>query len=301
MRILKATILAVIAIALFPETAAARKDDCIDWCQRNPDTCVKCKRTKACGAGHEVIAEFKEGANWYACGINNAGIRCETWCEANRPPCTHCSTSSACGPNYTRIDDVEPFRQSGFNTDWYACRSRRSDLGGGSEENRINCDNWCNSHDDCVRCSTRLGCGGGLDRLKSFTEASGTNWHACGRRHRSCCPYINDFQANAVYAGNHATLDAEVTFHFRGDSSQSRCKGTYKSINAQGVPGDGSTRIPEINWSDDNYHLHVHYAPFPMSEGRNFRIFVYADEDMALCPLCEGGGSPCASARDTAN
>jgi hypothetical protein len=46
------------------------------------------------------------------------------------------------------------------------------------------CKKWCDSNSQCVKCSTKKGCGPGYKWLRSYT-GPGTNYHACAERSRS--------------------------------------------------------------------------------------------------------------------
>ena len=46
------------------------------------------------------------------------------------------------------------------------------------------CKRYCDSTPKCVKCSTKIGCGPGYKRLRSYT-GPGTNYHACAEYKRS--------------------------------------------------------------------------------------------------------------------
>lgn len=283
------------AASFYAESSLASREDCDAWCRDHTNECVKCARTRACGAGHEVIRQFRQGANWYACGRNSAGVECQTWCRSNPTRCAMCSTLSGCGPNYTSLRE---FNEPGIASNWYACRPRHSERGEGSELNREECERWCAANPPCVRCDTMRYCGTGFRNMESFDDHSGRNWHACRQESASCCPVITRFRSTDVGIGHNVVLDATVTYFTRGDRAQGRCNGrsTYGRygplVRLIGVP----TRNRRAGWDDDGEVLSIHVSPFNPSSEAAFQLIVPAGNDEEGCPSCEGGGDHCASA-----
>jgi hypothetical protein len=60
------------------------------------------------------------------------------------------------------------------------------------------CEQWCNAHLTCAKCSTALNCGTGYKTIKSWT-GTGTNWHACQEKGRS----RNNHTECRVWCGTH--------------------------------------------------------------------------------------------------
>ena len=99
---------------------------------------------------------------------------CLEWCRGNKD-CKACSKLPGCGPGYSPLKAF-----TGAGKDWYACEKRKSRQEA-SKDNKAACEEWCQDHPDCVGCSTKIGCGVGKKRMKSWT-GRGTNYHACKKR-----------------------------------------------------------------------------------------------------------------------
>ncbi len=150
---------------------------CEEWCEAN-DNCSKCDTNRACGVGFEHLRSWTgEGTNWHACTEKGRSrghhTACEEWCR-NHEECSKCSTIKTCGPGYSRLQSW-----TGKGTNWHACAEE-----GITIDNHALCQEWCDTHDNCVRCDTNSGCGVGFEKVKSWT-GKGTNWHACVEKSRS--------------------------------------------------------------------------------------------------------------------
>ncbi len=114
---------------------------------------------------------------------------CKDWCRENSGACSMCSRLAGCGPGY---ETIKSFTEAGTN--WYACSKKDTHRSDASEQNRLDCEQWCASHredEGCVKCDTRLGCGDGYINLKSWT-GYGNNWHACRREGESARDQASD-------------------------------------------------------------------------------------------------------------
>lgn len=49
-----------------------------------------------------------------------------------------------------------------------------------SARHKADCEAWCKAHDNCEKCSRKVGCGTGYKKLKSWT-GYGDNYYACGK------------------------------------------------------------------------------------------------------------------------
>lgn len=99
---------------------------------------------------------------------------CSNWCEKN-PPCIKCSRKPGCGKGYKKLKGW-----TGFGKNWYACAPAKN-RAAASRINKDACLNWCRLHENCVKCSRKIGCGRGYKKLKSWT-GYGKNWYACKKR-----------------------------------------------------------------------------------------------------------------------
>jgi hypothetical protein len=157
----------------------AHHEACNQWCNSNKPECVKCSKRSGCGVGFETLKSWKGyGTNWHACGKSSYGeeseknqLDCWKWCGENKPPCETCSTKKYCGSGYTLIRSW-----TGPGKNWHACRKA------GSQSNREACDLWCSQNKPrCAKCSSKLGCGMGFERIETF-RGRGENWYACRER-----------------------------------------------------------------------------------------------------------------------
>ncbi len=149
---------------------------CQEWCDARDD-CIKCDTSSGCGVGFEGIKSWTgRGTNWHACAEKSRSrenhAACELWCRDHRE-CTKCSTKVGCGSGYARLKSW-----TGKGTNWHACRKSTS------RDNKVECEAWCNTRTDCVKCDTNSACGVGFERLESWT-GPGSNWHACAEKARS--------------------------------------------------------------------------------------------------------------------
>lgn len=192
----------------------ANEEACRTWCSGNAAECSMCSKLPGCGPGYRRIRDFTgAGPNWYACaarGTDRAqaseGNRreCEAWCHDNAG-CEMCSTQLGCGVGYERMKSF-----TGPGNNWHACRKRApSDFEQASDEHQRECDEWCRSHPECVKCSKLPGCGGGFYQLESWT-GRGRNWFACGERQQAS--ERNKADCEAWCAANPACAKCDTSF-----------------------------------------------------------------------------------------
>ncbi|MEW6419534.1 MAG: hypothetical protein AB1480_15705 [Nitrospirota bacterium] len=96
---------------------------------------------------------------------------CEKWCNDNKPKCAFCDSDAFCGGR--TYDVIQSFKKGTGN--WYACGL--SEYGSETQKNKAECEAYCKSNPDCVKCTSDA-CGSGIKILKTF-GGKGENWHAC--------------------------------------------------------------------------------------------------------------------------
>lgn len=174
-----------------PMATDANEEACREWCEGSDGRqagCKACSKLAGCGPGYRHLASFTGAEiNWYACAPRDTqraeaseGHReaCEEWCRGN-PECKTCSTQAGCGPGYRSIKSW-----TGYGNNFYACAEREpTRRAQASERHQNECQEWCASHSECVKCSDQAGCGIGFESLKSWT-GFGRNWQACGQTRR---------------------------------------------------------------------------------------------------------------------
>ena len=119
---------------------------------------------------------------------------CERWCEG-LALCVKCDPRKSCGVGHERLRSW-----TGDGPNWHACANRTPTL---STDNHASCERWCASTARCDRCDTRVGCGVGYEKLRSWS-GDGLDWFACAKqemtplgRHRACQQWC---AANSVCA-----------------------------------------------------------------------------------------------------
>ncbi len=177
-----------------PPTAWADSEqnrrECEAWCKQDPK-CDKCSPSFGCGAGYQRIRSFRgRGKNRHACAqrgdpsdsFTEASRQnkdaCIRWCK-DHSQCLACSSRISCAKGYRHLKTF-----GGLGANWYACgrpRTPSDAFDRASAKNKAACEKWCSSNPSCTKCSTRIGCGRGFKRLKSWRRR-GRNWHACGER-----------------------------------------------------------------------------------------------------------------------
>lgn len=101
---------------------------------------------------------------------------CQNWCAAHPDKCVRCSKHVGCGAGYSH---TKTWKDAGKN--YYACQKNRTRTEA-SKDHKADCEKWCSEHPDkCDKCSTKVGCGSGYKKVKSWT-GYGKNWYACKKR-----------------------------------------------------------------------------------------------------------------------
>ena len=185
------TFLVNVSAAPLPLATEANEEACREWCDGpagRREGCSTCSKLVGCGAGYAHLESFRGAGNdWHACAPRDTeraqaseGHReaCEQWCRDN-PQCRSCSNLAGCGPGYRAIKSW-----TGYGNNFYACAeegpSQRDQAG---DRHQRDCEAWCRSHTDCIKCSQNVGCGVGFEKLESWT-GYGNNWYACGHTAR---------------------------------------------------------------------------------------------------------------------
>ncbi len=102
--------------------------------------------------------------------------KAQNYCKQLTKKGTPCKVSAwvGCGPGWTK---AKAFR--GRGKDYFACKKTK--FANKSDENKKNCQNWCEKTRDCEKCSPLPGCGIGFKKAKKF-GGKGKNWYACKKR-----------------------------------------------------------------------------------------------------------------------
>ncbi len=100
---------------------------------------------------------------------------CQDWCAAHPDKCAKCSKHVGCGVGYSKI---KSWKDAGKN--YYACEKSLTRTQA-TKDHKAACEKWCSEHSECAKCSTKVGCGVGYKKIKSWT-GYGKNWYACKKR-----------------------------------------------------------------------------------------------------------------------
>ncbi len=84
--------------------------------------------------------------------------------------------------------------------------------------NKQVCKKWCDQNPECVRCDTKIGCGAGYKRIKSFT-GPGRNWHACRKEVSVGKPdiFVSEFELQPQVPTQGRSVSVRVGVYNKGN------------------------------------------------------------------------------------